>query len=87
MTGIFDNRHNQPAAGLIDLHVLKQAGGIKRLQRGVDPRRIQPFTAGAPEIRADRIGFDPPVAFDDDIGNRLRQRDHRPTDGVDERTQ
>ena len=32
----FDHRHDEPAARLGDADVLEQAGGVKRLQRGVD---------------------------------------------------
>ena len=69
---IFDHGDDQPAAGLVDAHVLEQAGGIERLERLVDLVAVEAFARVEPEVGADGFGFDPPVAFDDDRARGLR---------------
>ena len=68
---IFDHRDDQPAARLIDAHVLEQAGGIERLERLVDLVAVEEFAGVEVEVGANGLGFDPAVAFDD---NRCRLR-------------
>ena len=71
---IFDHRDDQPGAGLVDAHVLEQAGGIERLERLVDLVAVEAFARVEPEVGADGLGLDPPVAFDDDRARGLRGR-------------
>ena len=70
---ILDHRHDQPAAGLVDAHVLEQAGGVERLERLIDLVAVEPPARTEPEIGADGLGFDAPVAFDDDRARGLRR--------------
>jgi len=65
---VFDHRHDQASARLADPDVLEQIGGVERLEPAIDALRRQ----WAVKVRSDRIGFDPPVALDHDLGGRLR---------------
>src|SRR5262249_55811818 len=69
---VLDHRDDHTAAGLVDPHVLKETGGVERLEAGVDARGVETVGPGAAEIRADGLRLDPPVALDDDLGSRLR---------------
>jgi hypothetical protein len=69
---IFDHRDDQPASDLVDADVLEQAGGIERLERLVDLVAVKVFAGVKPEVGPDGIGFDPPVAFDNDRARGLR---------------
>ncbi len=75
----FDHRDHQPAAGLGDADILKQARGVKRLQRGVDLGGVDALAGADFEVGADGFSFDTAVAFDDDRGRgrlalRMRNR-------------
>ena len=65
---VFHHGDDQPAAGLVDPHVLEQAGGVQRLERLVDLVAVEPLAGIEPEIGADGIGLDAAIAFDDDRG-------------------
>ena len=78
---VLDHRDDDAAAGLVDPHVLEQAGGIERLEAGVDARGVETLAAAGAEIGADGLRLDPPVAFDDDLGCGLRARRLRHDDG------
>ena len=69
----FDHGHDQLAARLGDADVLEQAGGVERLQRGVDLGGIEALAGRHLEIGADGVGFDAAVALDHDRarGRRL----------------
>ncbi len=54
------------AAGLRDADILKQAGGIKRLQGGIDLGGVEMLAGRYLEVGAHRIGIDAAVALDDD---------------------
>ena len=49
-----------------NVHVLEQAGGVKRLQAGIDLGGVEMLAGAKLEIGADGVGFDAAVAFDDD---------------------
>ena len=68
------------AAGLVDAHVLEQAGGVERLQRLVDLVGVEPLARAGAEIGADGVGFDPAVAFDDDRRGAVAQQQSRRRD-------
>ena len=55
--------HDEAAARLGEADILEQAGGVKRLQRAVDLGGIETFAGRNLEVGADRVGFDPAVAF------------------------
>jgi hypothetical protein len=77
---VFDHGHDQPAARLVDAHVLEQAGGVERLERLVDLVAVEPLARIEPEIGADGLRLDAAVAFDDDgrgLGDRIAGRAHR----------
>ena len=68
---VLDHRHNQPAAGRRDTHVLKQAGSVQRLQRLVGTGSVQPPARAGAEIGADGIGLNTAVALDHDGARAL----------------
>src|SRR5690606_4560404 len=53
--GVLDHRHDDAPAALADAHVFIEAGGVKRLQRLVDPDRVDPLARTGGEIAADRV--------------------------------
>ncbi len=61
-----DHCHNELAAGLVDLDVFEQAGGVERFERRVDRGGIETPVGARLEIGAHRIGLDTAVALDDD---------------------
>jgi hypothetical protein len=56
---------NSAARGL-DPHLLEQASGHQRLVRFVDLKGADPAVRPRLEIRADGVGLDPPISFDND---------------------
>ena len=64
----FDDGDNQAAAGLRNADVLEQAGGVERLQRGIDLGGIETLARRHFEIGTDRVGFDATITFDHDLG-------------------
>jgi hypothetical protein len=69
---VFDQGHDDAAAGLADAHVLEQAGRVQRLVGVVDHLGVETAARSHPEIGADRRGFDAPIAFDDNRIDRGR---------------
>ena len=63
---VFDHADHDPAAGLVDLDVLEQAGLDQRLQRVVDLALVEPTARTGSEIGADGFDLNPPVALDHD---------------------
>jgi hypothetical protein len=59
------------------MDVLEQAGGVKALDGVVDLAGSQLAARTSLEIRPDRIGLDPAIAFDNDAICRLRDRNAR----------
>ena len=68
---VFDHGHHQATAGLVDLHVLEQAGLDQRLQAVIDLRLVEAPAGTRLEIGADGLDFDAPVAFDLNRGHGL----------------
>jgi len=62
----FDHRDDQLAARLGDVDVQEQAGRVERLQCRVDPAGVESSAGSRLEVRANSVGFDTAVAFDDD---------------------
>ena len=79
---VFDHRHQQVAAGLVDLHVLEQAGLDQRLQAVVDLALIEPPAGTRLEIGTDGLDLDAPVALDLDrshgLGDSRRRHEAEP---------
>ena len=71
---VFDHRDDDTAAGLVDLHVLEQAGRDQRLEAVVDRGLIETPAGTGPEIGADRLGLDAAIALDHDRLRRLARR-------------
>src|SRR6185437_14793252 len=59
---VFDHGDHQPAAGMIDLHILEQTGRNQRLESFVFKFGGQVAARAGLEIRADGLRFDAPVA-------------------------
>ena len=59
------------AAALANLHLLEQAGLIKRTQAVVDPALVEPTVRSWLEIGPNGIGLDAAIALDLDRGNGL----------------
>ncbi len=77
---VLDHGDDQLIAGSRDVHIGKQAGGVQRLERGIEVGGFELLAARGMEIRPDRVGLDPLVALDPDRGSRggLRSREgHR----------
>src|SRR5581483_3138335 len=74
---ILDHRDDDSAAGLVDFHVLEQAGFDQALQAVVDMALIQLSIGAGLEIRADLGRLDPAIALDLDRIHRLRPRRRR----------
>ncbi len=74
---VLHHRDDQPAAGVADAHVGKQSGRVKRLEAFVDLGGTQLAAWAGLEIGADGGRLDPPVAFNDDGIDGLRNCDAR----------
>ena len=87
---ILDHGDHQPAARMVNAHVLEQAGGNERLKPLVFLLDAQPSARARLEIGLDGRGLDPPVASHvDGIGalrgrNARRRHTHKP--GTDKGT-
>jgi len=75
------------SAGAVDVHVLKQSGRVQRFERIIDTARIELATGTGLEIGTDRIGFDTPIALDNDGTDGLRNRGARRRNSYDGRTE
>ena len=77
---VFDHDDHDPAAGLVDPHVLEQAGLDQRLQAVVDLGLVEAAAGTRLEIGADGLDFDAAVALDGDrrhgLGGRRRRHKH-----------
>ena len=84
---VFDHGHHDAAAGLVDLHVLEQAGLDQRLQAVIDCGLVQPAAGARLEIGADGLDLDAPVALDLDrshgLGGGRRRHKHSRQRGGD----
>ena len=83
----FDHAHHQAAAGLVEPYVLKQAGGVERLEAVIDGGCVEAPTGAGTKIRADRVRLDPPIALHHDGRDRLRGRGAGREDAKRRRTQ
>jgi hypothetical protein len=82
---ILGHGHDQTIAVTANAHVGEQAGGVQRLEGGIEIACFEASVVPGVEIGADRIRLDPPIAFDldGDLGGlrrrcRLRQRWGKP---------
>ena len=69
---IFDHRDDDAPARPGRTHVREQAGRDQGLDAFVDLGGVEPLAGPQPEIGADRVALDPPVALDDDRRCGLR---------------
>ncbi len=63
----FHHRDDDAAARLGDMDVFKKAGGVERLERGVDLGGVEALAGAGFEIGADRFRFDAAVALHHDV--------------------
>jgi hypothetical protein len=75
--GVFDHGHDQPAAHLIDSHVLEQAGLDQGLEAVVDLGLPEPAAGAWLEIGTDGLDLDTPVPLDGDRRHRLGRSRYR----------
>src|SRR5207253_9760488 len=68
--GVFDHGHDQPAARLVDSHVLEQAGLDQGLEAVVDLGLPEPAAGAWLEIGTDGLDLDAPVPLDGDRRHR-----------------
>ena len=80
---VFHHDDHQPATGLVDAHVLEQAGLDQRLQAVVNPALIQPTTGAGLKIRTNGLHLDAAVTFDHDRTGALCRCRHRRQHGGD----
>src|SRR5689334_4338157 len=63
---VFHDSHDQTVTHATDADILKQAGGKQLLQSSVCGHVVKPPAGLHTKVGADRLGFDPAVAFDND---------------------
>jgi hypothetical protein len=63
----FHHRDDDVAARLGDVDVVKKAGGVERLQRGIDLGGVESLARADFEILPDRFRLDAAVALDHDV--------------------
>ena len=77
---VFHHGHHETPAGLVDSHVLEQAGLDQRLQAVVDSPLIEAPAGSRLEIRTDGLDVDAPVPLHRDrgsgLGNGRRRHKH-----------
>src|SRR6185312_3872915 len=78
---VFRHDDDDAAAGVVDVHVGKQAGGVEAFQALVDLGRAEPAARAGVEIRPDGAGLDAAVALDLDRVRGLRGGNGGPGDG------